>query len=147
MGSKMPLLQERVEEVWKTDESPRIPFKEGLSWLWEVWSAESLYLSALGGSAPVAESHSPRVACIWCLSEIRYDCLAISVHCKTHWQTALVLPLPHSHPGPLQGWGGFSRPAVPFDFLCPILLPPFSFHRCLSLINILHPKLSLCVCF
>ena len=37
--------------------------------------------------------------------------------------------------------------AAQFDLLYPILPPPSSFHRSLSLINILHLKLSLSVCF
>ena len=35
--------------------------------------------------------------------------------------------------------------AAQFDLLYPILPPPSSFHRSLSLINILHLKLSLCL--
>lgn len=32
-------------------------------------------------------------------------------------------------------------------FLCAILLPPSSFHRCWSLLNLVHPKLPLSICF
>lgn len=48
---------------------------------------------------------------------------------------------------PLQGGLGLSTLAAQFDLLYPILPPPSSFHRSLSLINILHLKLSLSVCF
>lgn len=44
------------------------------------------------------------------------------------------------------GWQGFVGAALqPEFFLFPVLLPHF--HRCWSLINILHPKLLLSVCF
>lgn len=65
-----------------------------------------------------------------------------------HWQIILAPPFsPILAPGPLQVGGCFARPAEQFDFLYPILLPPSSFHRYLSLINILHPKLCLSLCF
>lgn len=43
------------------------------------------------------------------------------------------------------GWGCGTWIAVWF-ILCPILLPPLSFHRCWSLTSIFHPKLF-SVCF
>lgn len=53
--------------------------------------------------------------------------------------------LPHPRAPP--GWPRLVGPAVQFGLLYPVQLPPSSFHRCLSLINILNPKLSLSVCF
>lgn len=100
--------------------------------------------------ASTAESHSTQSSCcVWCLSEIRSNCLAVSVQGGTGTgRRYLNHPLPTIlTPGHLQVDGGFADPAGQFDFLYPILLPPSSFHRCLSLINTLHPKFSLSVCF
>lgn len=46
----------------------------------------------------------------------------------------------------LQGWQRFVRPLSRFNiFFHPILLPPSSYPRCWSLINILHPKFPLSI--
>lgn len=115
---------------------------------WEVWSVESLQLSALLGS-PAAESHFAEGS-LYLVSE--WDQVKLPGHFSSvrdrHWQIILAPPFsPILAPGPLQVGGCFARPAEQFDFLYPILLPPSSFHRYLSLINILHPKLCLSLCF
>lgn len=120
------------------------PFEEGLPGCGKCQLFEGLF--QLQRAASLCSAY------IWCLSEIRYNCLAISVQCETDtsWQHLYCQP---SHPpppttsGPLQVGGCIARPAGQFDFLYPILLPPSSFHRCSSLINILHSKPGLSVCF
>ena len=58
-------------------------------------------------------------------------------------------PMDSIYPRTLQGLGqGFAGLAMQADIsLCPVLLPPSSFDKCWSLVNILNPKLHFSACF
>lgn len=79
---------------------------------WEVWSVESLQLSALLGSPPAAESHFTKgslyLVCEW--DQVKLPGHFSSVRDR-HWQIILAPPpLPHTHPRAPPGWWLLCQP-------------------------------------